>query len=213
VDNGLVGGTVAVGLVVVVALLLRSRRGSDDSPTTTTTAAAPAWRESSVAVATGDHDNDDEDEENAQVVAVTSDGWTFVPHRRAVRLVPPAEQGEEWKTTPGTRAWNQRGARALEMSWHPGDFTGMRIVRGGDDDVEWRLEALGRDGEYTAFGFETRDGADATRDLFERLKIVRLGEDEEGRPMPPSAEQFAEARRVFLETQAELELHEDEEPR
>ena len=136
-----------------------------------------------------------------------------MPDRHAVRLVPPAEAGEEWRSGPGTRGWNQRGASALAMSWNAGDFTGLRVVRSGDDEGPWRLEALGRDGEYTSFGFETREGADATRELFERLRIVRLGEDEDGRPMPPSAEQFAEARRVYLQTAADLETGEDEEPR
>jgi len=39
---------------------------------------------------------------------------------------------------------------------------------------------------------------------------VQLGEDEDGRRMPPSAEQFAEARRIYLETAAQLELPDEE---
>ena len=61
--------------------------------------------------------------------------------------------------------------------------------------------------------FETREGADAARELFERIRVVRLGEDEDGRPMPPSPEQFAEARRVYQETEAALDLPDDEDPR
>ena len=71
----------------------------------------------------------------------------------------------------------------------------------------------GRDGEYATFEFETREGADAAQKLFERLRVVRLGRDEDGRPMPPSPEQFAEARRVYQETEAALDLPDDEAPR
>ncbi len=172
-----------------------------------------------VAVATedderdGDEDDDAEDRDAGHVIAVTSDGSALVPDRHAVRLVPPEEQGEEWKVGAGMKASNLRGERALAMSWNAGDFTGARVVRGEADEGPWRLEALGRDGEYTAFVFETREGADAARELFERIRVVRLGEDEDGRPMPPSPEQFAEARRVYQETEAALELPDDEDPR
>ena len=66
----------------------------------------------------------------------------------------------------------------------------MRVTRGGAEEGAWRLEALGRDGEYTTFDFETREGADAAQELFERHGIVQLGEDEDGRPMRPSPEQL-----------------------
>jgi hypothetical protein len=39
---------------------------------------------------------------------------------------------------------------------------------------------------------------------------VELGEDEDGHRVPPSPEQFEEARRISLETEAELGLHDDE---
>ena len=73
------------------------------------------------------------------------------------------------------------------------------------------VDTLGRDGEYITFPFETSDAANAAKDLFERFDIVELGEDENGRPMPPSAEHFAEARRIYLETAAQLELPDEEE--
>src|SRR5438874_2159145 len=62
-------------------------------------------------------------------------------------------------------------------------------------------------------GRDGAEGADAARELFERIRVVRLGEDEDGRPMPPSPEQFAEARRVYQETEAALDLPDDEDPR
>ena len=63
---------------------------------------------------------------------------------------------------------------------------------------------MGREGEYTAFVFETREGADAALAAFTSRGVIRIGTDEDGNPMPPSAEQFAEARRVFLETEQAL---------
>lgn len=219
----LIGGLVAVGVVVAVALLLRGSRGSgaDEVVRLPETPREP-WRESggNVAVAEADEPDDEADDDpddssthDGQVIAVTSDGAAFVPDRHAVRLVPPEEQGEEWKVGAGIKARNRRGELALAMSWQAGDFTGARVVRGEHDEGPWRLEALGRDGEYLSFAFETRDGAEAAQKLFERLRVVRLGEDEDGRPMPPSPEQFGEARRIYLETEAALELPDDEDAR
>jgi hypothetical protein len=225
VDSGTIGGLVAVGVVIVVALMMRGSRAS--TPSGVTRAPEPArepWRDSggNVAVAEDEDrdydDDDDEDDDEAgasgpggpHVIAVTSDGSAFVPDRHAVRLVPPEEAGEEWKVGAGMKATNLRGQAALSMSWHAGELTGARVVRGGADEGPWLMEALGRDGEYTAFVFETREGADAARDLFVRLRVVQLGEDEDGREMPPSAEQFAEARRIYHETAAALDLPDDE---
>lgn len=139
--------------------------------------------------------------EEDEVVAVTSDGYAFVPDRHAVRLVPPDEEGEAWKA--GEHATQRRGAAAIASSWHAGDFTGARVARGGGEEP-WRLEALGRDGEYVVFGFETRDGAEAALKLFESRGVIRVGLDENGDPAPASAEQFAEARRIFEETERAL---------
>lgn len=136
-----------------------------------------------------------------EVVAVTSDGYGFLPDRHAVRLLPPDEEGEAWKA--GESARHRRGEAAIAASWNAGDFTGARVVRGGGEDP-WRLEALGRDGEYVVFPFENREGAEAALQLFESRGIVRVGQDDDGNPAPPSPEQFAEARRVFEETEREL---------
>ena len=222
-DNGLIGGLLAVGAVVLVFTVLRLLRSSEDAGSVTRPPepSREPWREpgSNVAVMEDEDDerNEDEDDDDADheghVIAVTSDGAAFVPDRHAVRLVPPEEQGEEWKVGAGIKSRNLRGEQALAMSWHAGDLTGARVVRGEADEGPWRMEALGRDGEYTAFVFETREGADAARQLFERLHVVQLGQDEDGRAMPPSPEQFAEARRIYLETEAALDLPDDEDAR
>ena len=218
--NGMVGGLAAVAAGGVVALLLR-RAQPDDS-----TVQRPSSPERPLH---DDHDEDDEQdgdasdderegevegEDEGHVIAVTSDGEALVPDVHAVRLVPPEDEGEAWKVGAGLKAANRRGEQALSMSWSAGEFTGVRVTRGGDEyEGPWRLEALGRDGEYITFSFETREGADAAKQLFERKGIVRLGEDDDGRPMPPSAEQFAEARRMYKETEAALDLGPDEDPR
>lgn len=215
--SGLTGGLIAVGAVALVALWLRSRGSSESgsegmsvvrepAPETPTPLAGDA-PDADAAADSGEEDDD------GQVIAVTSHGEALVPDRHAVRLVPPEEHGEEWKVAARMKSGNLRGERALSMSWHAGDFTGVRVTRGGEGEGAWRLEALGRDGEYTTFDFETREGADAAQQLFERHGIVQLGEDEDGRPMRPSAEQFEEARRIYLETEAALELPDDEDAR
>jgi hypothetical protein len=193
----------AVGAVVVIALLARAGSHNEETPRPVNDA-LPADSDVNV-----DEDGDDEDEwERVDVVAVTSDGYALVPDTHVVRLVPPHEEGDAWKA--GETGRNRRGEMALAMTWHNGDFTGARVVRGAADEGPWRFEALGRDGEYAAFVFETREGADAALDLFQSRGIVRHGHDEDGNPAPPSAEQFEEARRVFLETEASLELGEDD---
>jgi hypothetical protein len=204
VDQSTLVAAGAIAAVVVVALLLRGIKGNDDAvtmplPEDSVSEGAAAEPE----VLDSEPDDDwDEDE----VVAVTSDGSALLPDRHAVRLVPPHDEGEAWKA--GETARNKRGDAAIAMSWHAGDFTGVRVARGGEDEP-WRLEALGRGGEYTVFGFETREAAEAARSLFESRDVIRVGQDEDGNPMPPSAEQFAEARRVYEETEQAVAMEHD----
>ena len=204
----LVGGLVAVAAVIVVALALRAMGGGEKSegvlPTMPPAPPAPEpERERDEA------DGDDGDgEDDRLVIAVTSDGRAMVPDHHVVRLLPPPEEGEEWKV--GARLKAALETVAIGAGWSPGDFRGVRVVRGEYEEGPWLLEALGRDGEYITFPFETSDAANAAKELFERLDIVELGEDEDGRPMPPSAEHFAEARRIYLETAAQLELPDEE---
>ena len=192
----------AVGAVVVIALLARSGARNEDLPLPPADGAEPAQAPGGDADSQGEGGEEDE-WESVEVVAVTSDGFALVPDAHAVYLVPPHEEGDAWKA--GETGRNRRGELALAMSWHNADFTGARVVHGAADEGPWRFEALGRDGEYTAFVFETREGADAALALFESRGVIRFGRDENGDPAPPSAEQFEEARRVFLETEAALE--------
>jgi hypothetical protein len=211
VDQGTLLAALAIAAVVVVAFMMRGGKRDEDGVTSVSPESPVSEGASPRAETFGaDDDRDDwdvppedEDWDDDEVVAVTSDGAAFLPDRHAVRLVPPHEDGEAWKA--GQSASNRRGQQALDMSWHAGDFTGARVVRGGGEEP-WRLEALGRDGEYTAFGFETQEGAEAAVRLFESRGVVRLGTDEDGNRVPPSAEQFAEARRIFEETEQALAM-------
>jgi len=202
-NRGVLGALVAVGAVIVLALLARatSRDESVGGPTedglSEGASPPPEGRDAA------DGEDDDEDLEEVEVVAVTSDGFALVPDAHAVRLVPPPEDGEGWKA--GTTGHSARGQRALDMSWHAGDFTGARVVPGAADEGPWRFEGLGRDGEYTAFVFETREGADAALGVFQSRGVIRLGRDDDGNEVPPSPEQFEESRRIYLETEAALE--------
>jgi hypothetical protein len=198
----------AVGAVVVIALLARSSSRSEDAngPAGTIPVGDGA-ADGDEGAEPGMDEDDDDDWESVDVVAVTSEGYALVPDKHTVRLIPPHEDGEAWKA--GEKGRNRRGEAGLADSWHNADFTGARVVRGAADEGPWRFEALGRDGEYFALVFETREGADAAVKLFESRGVVKTGEDEDGNPAPPSAEQFEEARRIYLETEAALEMPDD----
>src|SRR3990172_2697740 len=66
-----------------------------------------------------------------------------------VRLTPPLAPPEMGQFVPRTAA-EQLGR---------GDLIAARVKRGAPDHDPWRLEALGRDGEYQAWRFETEDAA------------------------------------------------------
>lgn len=146
----------------------------------------------------------DDPEEDREVVAITSDGWAFVPDRHDVELIRLDEMSPSGELTPEVRE-QIRGGRRLGVTLDAGDYIGARVKRGSPEEP-WRLEALGRDGEYVSFVFETQDAARAALDLMTRKAIVKLGQDEDGRLAPPSDEQFEEARRLHDQTEAELAM-------
>jgi len=209
VSPSVVGGSVAVAAVIVVALLLRGMAGGERTEGVVPTPRPAPEPEPESEPEDRKHDGDPDGGDDGLVVAVASDGRAFVPDLHVVRVLPPPEEGEEWKV--GARLEAALHSVTMSSGLHPGDLHGARVVRGEFEEGPWLLEALGRDGEYITFPFESQDAANALKGLLERLDIVQLGEDENGRWMPPSAEQFAEARRIYLETAAQLELP-DEEP-
>jgi len=208
-NSSTIGGVVAVAIVIVVALAMRAMGGGEKTKGSVP-AVPPAPDPSPESGPRTDDvvDEDDDGVDDRLVIAVTSDGRAIVPDHHVVRVLAPPEEGDEWKV--GARLKAALETVAIGAGWSPGDLRGARVVRGDFDDGPWVLEALGRDGEYITFPFETSEAANAAKDLFERLDVVALGEDEDGRPMPPSAEHFAEARRIYLETAAQLELPDEE---
>jgi len=212
-SSSMIGGLVAVAAVIVVALAMRAMGGGEKTeggvPVMPPAPDPGAGRPPEPGPSADEPANEDGDgEDDRLVIAVTSDGRAIVPDHHVVRVLPPPEEGEEWKV--GSRLKAALETVAIGAGWSPGDLRGARVVRGDFDEGPWLLESLGRDGEYITFPFESSEAANAAKQLFERLDIVELGEDEDGRPMPPSAEQFAEARRIYLETAAQLELPDED---
>lgn len=213
-SSELMGGLIAVAVVVLIGLVMRMANKPDGGAARRAAADPDTLDVEERESSGGDSELSPDDEAmleeisgafaDDEVAAVTSDNYALVPDRHAVRLIPPDESGESWK--PGRSAADARGAMGLAMSWHAGDLTGGRVVRGAADEGPWRFEALGRDGEYLAFIFETEDGAHAAMAVFESRDIISYRENDDGERMPPQSDQFEEARRVFLETEASLDL-------
>jgi hypothetical protein len=185
----------------------------------------------------GREDGADDEDEGPEVVALTSDGWAFVPDGDEVELIPPgdpedvlpagssrafgdgpSEDPSMQPGIPGAPVNPKTGRRML--GWKPGehldvgDLIAARIKRGAPDHDPWRLEALGRDREFRAWRFETEEAARAALDLVQ-TRIVRPARDQDGEPVVIGDEDFAVARRIEEETEAELandiNLDDDEE--
>jgi hypothetical protein len=178
----------AIIAVVAVALLgLLMRRGADSSAPSALPAPPPP--EPDFEDETGSED------EPAEAVAVTSDGWSFVPlaDRERVRLLPPLMPRE--MEAVATRVAPEQLAR--------GDLIAARVKRGAPDHDPWRLEALGRDREYRAWRFESEEAARAALALVSR-GIVVAPRDGEGSEVAIGEADFAEARRLEEEIETEL---------
>jgi len=195
VNRSLFTALVAVAAVALLGLLLRWTSGGTGERATAPTPPEPG----------DDSPDNDEEPDDGEVVGVTSDGWRFVPDGGLVRLVRPADPEGAWG---GDDDGSPRVRIGETLS--PGDFTGARVKRGAENT--WRVETLGRDGEYQPFTFETAEAARAALEMLERRDIVRVPRDEDGLPLPPSAEAFDEARRRHEETERELAMPGDEEP-
>jgi len=166
-----------------------------------------------------------------EIVAITSDGWAFVPDGHAVQLIPP-ESGEHdvpvrsehatgsiHGTDPEIQMMAGRGGPVhprtqRPMAWKPGerihmgDLIGARVKRGAPDLDPWRLEAIGRDEDYRAWFFETEEAARAALALLER-RIVRPMKDAEGDPRILTGADFDAARQLDEETERALDAGEE----
>jgi hypothetical protein len=210
---------VVIAVVAVIAMFMR--RGSKDSGDTGR-AAPPgpmddAGSEPTVAVSGEDHDDD----ESAEVVAVTSDGWAFMPDGDEVQLVPlaSAEGGEETDPTDAINATamlphpRHRHLPIAKPGEHldAGDFVGARVVRGSPGSDPWRLEALGQYGEYRSWAFETEEAARGALDLLV-TRIVRAQIDDDGVPRLPADAAYAAAAALTEAGVADLAMDTGDEP-
>lgn len=177
---------------------------------------------------------DDEDSElsagamdpNAQV-PVTSEGIALVAAGTQVRLVDLAtpEEMPDWLERGIRVSWvpYSEVARSYARTMlvgrghfggsvlHNGDFTAARVRR--DKNGSWHVETLGRDGDFGFMPFDTEKGARESLELIEESGVVQRPLDDDGEPVPPSTEDFEEARRLYEETERDLAIaSDDDEP-
>ena len=164
---------------------------------------------------------DEDDEVPEEIVALTSDGWAFVPDGAEVQIVPPTGTDEDMPDAYGGPAPSGRSSETPRRrpvgQFKPGehldagDLAGVRVVRGSPAADPWRLEAIGRDGEYRAWAFETQEAARAALDLLERrIVITPLGVD--GEPHAPDEEDYAVGYARTQKGIADLAMDSDYEP-
>jgi hypothetical protein len=166
-----------------------------------------------------DDDSEDEGDGSPELMAITSDGWSFVPEGQEVYLVPPSHPDAPWQR-PGEEGANDGpgGRRSVFTGelLRPGELIGARVIRGAPDTDPWRLEALGRDGDYRFWAFETEEAAQAALGILEP-RIVKSPIGDDGDPVPIGSDDFLLARRTYEITENELAVtpieDEEEEPR
>jgi hypothetical protein len=214
--------TLAIVVLIAVALIgLFMRRGGDAPPTTAPPSADPASLDPEGSWAYVEDEGPDEED-----VAVTSDGYVFVPDGDEVQIVPPREAPDPFaaaigETSPvhidrntGALEEEPRG-QALPLTkpgehLDTGDLSGARVVRGAVGIDPWRVEALGREGEYRAWAFETEAAARAACELL-RTRIVRPPLDEDGVPRVPDESDYAMALAMTERGVADLATDPDDE--
>jgi hypothetical protein len=154
---------------------------------------------------------DEVSESSLDVVAITSDGWGFVPRGEDVLLFPPRDS-EDVLHMPGGESPIPRDRDTLrqllalrpEFTLEPGDLIAVRVVRGAPGFDPWRLEALGRDSEYRAWFFEAPNAANAALDLL-KANTVQPPLDEDGEPREVPDSEFEAARQRDEETERALD--------
>lgn len=193
-STSLLTALLAIAAVALVAVIARSSRPGEVT--------LPPREEETPDPPGDEADGVEDGFEDGEAAAISSDGLAFIGEDHAVRVV---QFGED---APQPTAMAPTVGERLSA----GDFTAARVVRGAPGVDPWRLELLGRDGEFVLFPFETQDGAKTALALFESRGVVRAALDENGRPIPVPGEQFEEARRLHAETERELAMMHDEDP-
>ena len=201
---------IVIGLLmlVVVAVLWAMRRPSgDDSDSPKLPQPERSALDADDDDSDGEHDDADEGDAAPEHIAVTSDGLAFVPRPHAVRIAPegsfrrPVRHGEPEGRLLAVPGEDEDLRVAVLLS--AGDLVATRVTRGSPDLDPWRLDALGRDRDLTSWVFETREAADAAREMLER-RVVRVPLDPDGEPMRFGDAEFEQAERELERTLNEL---------
>ncbi len=153
-------------------------------------------------------------------IAVTADGERLLEGAEDVRILPPGDLETIWPVRGRSGLdWNllmfQRStpvdprSHAPVSSWIPGtrlvpgDLVGVRLrPRADGAEPAWILEALGRDRDYRAWGFDRVEEAHAALGMLERRVVRRLAFDRG--PWPPGPADYERALRERLETEREV---------
>lgn len=229
----------AIVVVAVLALFLRraSSGGESDRGGGSPTPLEPAEPGAEVRPVTGagrDAFGDDEDTEETwdestlAEVPMSIEGVAFVPRPHGMLLLALLEGDEVPDWLDQALESNFVPYAALNQLYFPGagggisprrppitlaagDLTGARVMRETGASGAWRLETLGRDGDFGFHPFATREAAEAALDLLLEKGVVLKTVDDQG-VVPASPEDFEEARRRYEATEAELAVG-DEDPR
>ena len=215
-NNLVTAGVVVVG-VGLVAWLLRRGSGTEEVDRSLLAGRTPG-PPPDVSVAEPEDEPEsggiEELMEPGRMLAISSDGEVFLPYGGQVHVLPLGDARD--RGAGGVTSWDrvkrevidaQRMAEGTGQSvtqLSAGDFTGGRVKRGAPGVDPWRLELLGREGEYLVYAFETEEAARVAFAMLEENEIIRRPVGEDGEPVPPSAEDFEEARRLYQETLTEL---------
>lgn len=216
VSSTLVAVLVIAG-VAVLALLMRRGAGVES-------VASPATSEGDGEPAEAPEADEADAEDDDRRILVTSEGVALAPSGHTIRLVPllGQEEAPDWLRNgieTGFLAYSRmnriygfgekmdRGA-ATGTVLSSGDFTGARVRRNAEG--QWCLETLGRDGDFGFMPFGAEDRAREALAMLEDAGILQRPLDENGDRVPPSDEDFEEARRRYEATEAELALSGDE---
>ncbi len=208
-----------VGAAVVMAVVaMLMRRGTVSEPVGTGATRRETGHDALEEAADAASDDADEDDDEApgpdEMLFVTSNGEVLLPGSVGVRMLPLGEA--HTAVLGGMVPWEQLRAEVLSVKRRAeggglpgygldaGDFSAGRVVRGAPDVDPWRLELLGRDGEYRPLAFETEESARGALALLERRGVIQRPHDDDGSPIPVPAEQFEAARHAFEDTLEEL---------
>jgi len=212
-------------VIVIVAIVTRPKRDDDGM-----TALDRPERAADEGPARSVLDVEDDEEGEHDPVPVTAEGLAFFPVGTSeIRLLVLARGDEDPDMLPawlrgaldsGTasyaavdRAFQSElgGVAGAAHGLGAGDFTAVRIRPGVAGSYAYRLETLGRDGDFGFFPFTTQRGAESALHLLEAHGIVVRPRDEDGEPIAASGEDFEEARLRYEESERMLALDDDDE--